>query len=106
MTNVIKINSKKPIIPYREQLPNTHITEPGTYDLSTVAIGIEMALIITKDQEAVAFLLGEFNAAVKAGITDINLTLEETRKYIDYLDILQSKLNSEWRLEIARYKYT
>lgn len=80
MTNIIRFPT----------LPQTTLTDPtpsqeAYCDLEQVAKGIGIALLVTKDHEAVQFLLSKFNRAVNSRQFEVYLTPAETRKYIDYL---------------------
>jgi hypothetical protein len=84
---------------------NHHVTEPGVYYLETVAVGIEIALMVTFDRDTALFLMKKFQAAILANEIEVELSLDETRKYLDYLDIIESPRNKDLRMEISRYKY-
>lgn len=114
MTNVVNLFGPKsrrssqisePVIPSATE-PNLHIKEPEDYYLSDVALGIEIALQLTQDHEVAKFLLKKLEQAVNSRQLWVSLNLHETRKYLDYLDIVNSQRNRDLRLALAKFKYT
>ena len=89
-----------------ESLSNFHVLEGGEYTLEDVAIGISIAIKVTKDLEVALFLMEKFKEAVNEQEIFVYLSLEETRKYLDYIDILQSKKNTELRLALSVLIYS
>jgi len=111
MPNIIRFGDRrkplqsKAIIPTVKATANLHITEPQAYSLEFVAVGISIAIQITHDFEAAVFLMNKFKEAVLAREIFVHLDLEETRKYLDYLDIHQSPRHTELRMELAMCIY-
>lgn len=87
-------------------MDNPHIMESEDYYLSDLAIGIEIAIHITQDREAARFLMKKMVQAVNSNQLWVSLDLYETRRYLDYLDIVKSQRNKDWRIELAKFKYT
>jgi len=96
MSNIVNLFEHKP--PKRKQQPNLHITEPGEYDLEALAVGISIALTVAPDDDAVKLFMEKFTYAVNTRQTYVEFTLEETRKYLDYLDVVRSPRNTELRI--------
>lgn len=93
MTKVVQLVTRQPFKnpSYAPDIgDNLHITTEGSYTLSQVAIGMSIAMVITKDYAVVDFLLRKFNEAVAEDDWYVHLNLDETRKYLDYLDIVNS----------------
>jgi len=84
---------------------NLHITVEGNYSLSQIAIGISMAMVITKDYTVVDFLLRKFNEAVAEDEWYVYLDLDETRRYLDYLDIVNSTEYSKLNLALCMSQF-
>lgn len=112
MANIVPFNqSKKNVVASgldKSKTPkdNLHITEPEDYYVADVAIGIEIAIHLTGDRNVANFLMKKLNQAVNSNSLLICLNLHETRKYLDYLDIVNSTINQEWRLALAKFKYS
>lgn len=114
MTNVVQFGTRmtpsspksKVVIPTANAPANLHITEPQSYSLETIGVGVSIAIQLTHDFEAAVFLMNKFKEAVLAHEIFVHLNLEETRKYLDYLDIHQSPRNSQLRIELAMCIYS
>jgi len=108
MTKVVQLVTRQP---YKKppHVPNIsdnlHITVEGNYSLSQIAIGISMAMVITKDYTVVDFLLRKFNEAVAEDEWYVYLDLDETRRYLDYLDIVNSTEYSKLNLALCMSQF-
>lgn len=101
MARIIPFNRKPP-----PQTTAPPVIQAGeTYTLEDIATGIEIAMMVTHDTEAVAFLMKKFQQAVNQKSILVTLNIAETQQYLDYLDIVKSPRNSELRLQVAGYKY-
>jgi hypothetical protein len=111
MTNIVEFGFRGPsskkeeaLIPVQEAA-NLHITEGEEYSLECIAIGVEIALHVTRDYEAADFLMKKFLQAVNQRSIFVYFSVAETRKYLDYLDIRRSQHNKEFRIQVGKFKY-
>jgi hypothetical protein len=83
---------------------NLHMTEGQFYSYEEVGIGIEIALMINKNFEDAQYLLTKMQDSLNARAERVYFDLVETRKYLDYLDIINSPRNKELMFALSNYK--
>lgn len=107
MTNIIHLGMRQDQIKKAtDASKNLHIKEAQQYSLEEAAIGIEIAIVLFNDQDAAQFLINKMQQSINKKSIEISLNLFETRKYLDYLDIINSNVNQELRLQLAKHKYS
>ena len=83
---------------------NLHMTEGQFYSYEEVGIGIEIALLINKNYADAQYMLTKMQLSLNMRAERVYFNLAETRKYLDYLDIINSPHNKELMFALSNYK--